>query len=290
MISNLCELEVNLATRDIRFDDFDGNCVSECVFVNIADFGYMQQSFASGVIELDKESEVGNAGHVSGHYLAYMIIDPHGLEEFDGVSFGLRGFLFASGTMLAHEFEFFAGERLFFAGKDILLHEAVDHQIRIAADGRSEMGIMGESESVMADIIGRIDGFGLGSDGQNVYRALESFGRTAGIAGGSGFSTFRLFLEGLHFGEFVGIGQVMHTIDERSAGPDRGSHHAVSEEHKLLDEMVRLVGRFEVNIRRMAFVVEMKAHLVLLDSERAVGYSGCTEFGSKGVEDVDCLV
>ena len=103
---------------------------------------------------------------MSGQNFADMIVHPDGLEEFDGIAFGLCGFLFARRAMFAFLFQFFAGERDRFAGEDIFLHEAMDQEIGIAANGGSEMGVMGESEAVVTDVIGGIDGLGLRSNRQ----------------------------------------------------------------------------------------------------------------------------
>ena len=67
---------------------------------------------------------------------------------------------------MAFIFEFFAGKGTRFSGKNILLHEAMDHQVGIAPNGGSEMGVMGKSETVMTDVIGGIDGLGLRSNRQ----------------------------------------------------------------------------------------------------------------------------
>ena len=94
-----------------------------------ADVGDMNQSFAARLVQLHKQSEIGYAGDMSGQHLTYMVRHPHGLKEFDGVPFGLCGFLLASGAMFAFLLQFFAGQGLFLAGQDIFLHEPMHHQV-----------------------------------------------------------------------------------------------------------------------------------------------------------------
>ena len=134
-IFELCKFKVTLSAIYVCFDHFDFDGVAQSVrysvlgadesvvflivlpvFSREADIGDMNETFAARIIELDEESEVGDTGNMSVENLAYMVGEPDGLEEFDGVTFSLRGFLFAGGTMLAHEFHFFTIHGLFFAG------------------------------------------------------------------------------------------------------------------------------------------------------------------------------
>ena len=51
----------------------------------------------------------------------------------------------------------------------------MDHDIRIAPDGGSEMAIVFKAQSVMADIFCRVDGFGHGPDAELFEHMLFGF-------------------------------------------------------------------------------------------------------------------
>ena len=111
---------------------------------------------------------------MSGKGLADMLFQPHSLEHLDALALSLLCLLFACRTMFALFLQLFAGHGLLFAGEDIFLHKPVNHQIRIPADGRSEMRIVGKSKAVVTDVVGRIDGFRLRADGKEFYRAPDT--------------------------------------------------------------------------------------------------------------------
>ena len=119
--ANLCKLEVDLRAIYVCADHFDAHFVAQGVgkmvlgadepvvlFIVLpslareADLGDMNETFTAIFVELNEQTEFGYTGYMSGENLAYMVGQPEGLEQFDGVSFSLCGFLFAGGTMLAH--------------------------------------------------------------------------------------------------------------------------------------------------------------------------------------------
>ena len=96
--------------------------------------------------------------------------------------------------------------------------------------------------------------------------------------------------EGFDFFEFLAVGKIVDAIDERSAGSDGFGYRTVGEEHKLFDQMMRLVRGLEVYLRRMAFFVEPEPHLVLLDRQGTVGDSLGAEFLRKGIKGSKSLL
>ena len=102
----LYQLKIDLGAGEVHADDLDGDLVAQNIVLGMLDGDHMDESFAAGLVELDKETEIGDAGDETGEDLAYMVLHPHGLEEFDRVAFSLRGFLFTSGTMLAFILQF----------------------------------------------------------------------------------------------------------------------------------------------------------------------------------------
>ena len=281
----LYQLKVDLGAVEVDAGDLDGDFVTEDEVFGMLDGGHMDESFAAGVFQLDKEAEIGDAGDEAGEDLAEMVLHPHGLVHLDRVAFGLGSLLLTRRAVLAFLLEFLAGQCFFFPGEDILLHEAVDHEVGIAANGRGEMGVMAESQAVMADVISRVNGFGLGPDREHIYRALDGFLRDLMMShfGGHGALAFEL----LDILEFFGIGEVMDAIDEGSSGTDGFGYGAVGKEHEFLDEMMGFVRGFEVDLDGMAMFIEAKAHLILLDRESAIGDALGTEFGGERIEDFE---
>ena len=53
--------------------------------------------------------------------------------------------------------------------------EAVDHHVGIAADGAGEVGVEVEGEAVVPDVVGRVDGFGHGAEGEDLDKLLLAF-------------------------------------------------------------------------------------------------------------------
>lgn len=278
----LHQLEVNLVAVEVDAGDLDGDFVAEDEVLGVFDGDHGDESFAAGGLELDKEAEIGDAGDEAGEDLAHMVFHPHSLEHLDGVSFGLGSLLFARRAVLAFILQFFARQCFFFPGEDIFLHEAVDHEVGIATDGRGKMGVMTESKAIMADVVSRVNGLCLGTDSEHIDRPLDRFLRDLMMSHFGGHST--LAFELLHFLEFFGVRQVMNAIDEGSTGTDGSSDGAIRKEHEFLDEMMGFVGGFEVYLDGIAVFVEAEAHLVLLDGKGTVGYSLGTEFGCQAVE------
>ena len=79
----------------------------------------------------------------------------------------------------------------------------------------------------------------------------------------------------------------MYTIDKGFATADRGGYRTVSQQHKLLDEVVCFIGGFEVYLGRVSVFVQTETHFFLFDGEGTVGDAGGTELGSKVIEGKD---
>ena len=278
----LHQLEVYLVAVEVDAGDLDGDFVAEDKVLGVFDGDHGDESFAAGGLELDKEAEIGYAGDEAGEDLAHMVFHPHGLEHLDGVAFGPGSLLFARRAVLAFILQFFARQCFFFPGEDIFLHEAVDHEVGIATDGRGKMGVMTESKAIMADVVSRVNGLCLGTDSEHIDRPLDRFLRDLMMShfGGHGTLAFEL----LHFLEFFGVRQVMNAIDEGSTGTDGFGYRTVGEEHELLDEVVRFVRLLKIDLRWEAVLIQTESHLVLLDGERSAGNPFGAEFLSHFVE------
>ena len=138
------------------------------------------------------------------------------------------------------------------------------------------MCVMSKGKSIVPDVIGRIDSFGLCSNGELVDGLLRD---TSAHFSREGF-------DGIHF---LSIRQVMHAIDKWSAGSNGFCYCAVSEQHELLDELMCFVMRFEIDFYGIAIFIKSETDFVLFDSERSGCHSLGTQFLGKGIDGDDCL-
>ncbi len=77
--------------------------------------------------------------------------------------------------------------------------------------------------------------------------------------------------DGGQFGEFGGVGLVMHAIYKRFpfaaflGFADGCGHSAVGKQHEFLDELVGVFGYFEVYSCGMAGLVDVEAHFLAVE-------------------------
>ena len=167
---------------------------------------------------------------------------------------------------------------------------AVDEQIRVAADGRGEVGVVGLGEAVVAETFRRVDG------------ALEGAeqGDLQGVAVGPARQEFEDFLDFAALGEvacldavgqqklaiFLQAGFVRHLVDPIKGGTmlavEVAGDGLVGEEHELLNELVGFVRRLFLDPVRAAAFVEEDAELGKIEIESAAGKAPLTQGGGKG--------
>ena len=128
------------------------------------------------------------------------------------------------------------------------------------------MGVEVEGQPIMADVVGRIGGFGHCADRQGrdqilLLFAVDVLHQLVDILGQglAGRFTLHLVAEPQHktaqLGELVRIGFVVDSIDECTftvlyTGPfaaNKFGHFAVGQQHELFDQLVRLFHLFEVD-------------------------------------------
>ena len=181
------------------------------------------------------------------------------LLALDGGPFGLGGQLFHGRAVFAATFQPLAVEGL--AAIEITLEQAVDHHVGIAPDGRSEMGVMAEGQSIVADVVGRIDSLGHGPDGDgrdHVFfgRALDFIEHFVDVAAQLFLTAFDIEVvaerldEPRNIGQLFHVGQVVYAVHERlgvGLFADIFGHGSVGQQHELLDEVVRLARLLEID-------------------------------------------
>ena len=240
-----------------------------------------------GPLQLDIDTPFAQARDRTLELLAQVLL--HKLDHlvFDRSTLGISGQNLPLGGVFAQ------GLQLPLIGRgaplEVVRQKAMHQHIGVAADGGGEVGIVGEGQTVMAQIVGRIDRLG--------HRAYGH--RREGIALGFALDAVEQFVQLLGDGtplrgtedvaetkgeltetiQLVGRGDIVHTIDHRTrnlapllahtVGAELG-HTAVGQEHKLLDELVGLLLHLEIDLDGATRLVELEAHLLALEGNRSV--------------------
>ena len=184
------------------------------------------------------------------------------------------------------------------------------HQVGVAADGRGEVGVVGEGEAVVADILGAVIGFGHGADGDGVDHVLlaasgDVFEEAVvalckGFARGGFHAEAQLGNELDESVELLGVRFVMDTVDEGFARSSRFSRFtrgltnvlgdgAVGQEHELLDEPIGLLALLDVDADGLGVFVELELHFLRLKVDGAAAVTGGTQLLCDGMEGEDGL-
>ena len=201
--------------------------------------------------------------------------------------FGLRGDHLAVRRPFAQGVDFGLVRR--FAPGEVVRQQAVHHHVGIAADGRREVRVAGKRQSVVADVVGRVVGFGHGAHGHRRNGVL--LGRTLDLreelvhlpGDGAAFRGFEDVAEAEDElpepVELLLARGVVHAIDHRArhgtalfaaAVAAELRHAAVGQQHELLDHLVRFLLLLEVDAQRPAVLVEPEFHLLAVERDRAV--------------------
>ena len=148
---------------------------------------------------------------------------------------------------------------------------AVDHQVRVAADGAREVRVVVEAKPIVADIVGGVDGLRhrlqcsalddifLGPVLNCLDQVVEVFRLDVAVVElqlvAEEFDVLGQFLN------FFGIGAVVDAVDERlvEAGiriGDVAGNGAIRQQHELLDQPVGLHPMLRYDVDGVAFVIE----------------------------------
>ena len=183
---------------------------------------------------------------------------------FDRRAFRLGGHDLAVRSACAEVFQFRFVGRL--AAREVMRQQTVDHHVGVAADRRREVRVVGERQTVVSDVVGRVIGFGHRAHGH----------RRHGVFLRGSLYLFEELVQFLGYGaalrsledvpeaedelpeavEFLLARGVVHAVDHRALrraaalGPAFAAelrHAAVGQQHELLDHLVRLLLLLEVN-------------------------------------------
>ena len=217
-----------------------------------------------GFVQLDIDAPFGEPRNVPVELLADALLHEFDHLVLDRGAFGLGGDHLAFRSAGAQIFERRLVCRLLAC--EVTRQQAVHHHVRIAADGRREMRIVGECEAVVADVVGRIKGFCHRAYGHRRYGVL--LGRVLDL----GEKLVQLLGHGTALGGFEDMSEAEDELPEAvqlllaRRVVDAVNHRtfdgaalvglafaaelrdaAVGQQHELLDHLVRLLLLLEVN-------------------------------------------
>ena len=204
--------------------------------------------------------------------------------------------------------------------EEITIEQTMHHAVGITTNGRSEVGIEVESQAIVSDVLGGIDGLGLRADGKRgehvllravvdflhqlvdaladllVLRMIDDIRLLAtedalhivAKASSKGCQAFELLLRRL----------VVDTIDERlglllhlaidalrtHVLADGLGYRAVGQKHEFLDELVGILRHLEIHIGGLALLVEHELHLLAFESDGSLGKTTGTQLLGQAVE------
>ena len=242
------------------------------------------QPFDVVLVDLDEDAPLGDARYVAGELLAQACLHELHHLVFDRGAFGLGGDHFAFRGVLAQRFECRLVGRL--AAFEVACQQAVHHHVGIAADRRSEVGVVGEGQSVVADVVGGVVGFGHRTYGQRrddvlFGAALDLLEELVHLLGdGTALGGFEDVPEAQdelpEALQLVDVRFVVDAVDHRAArlapsdlAAELGNA-AVGQQHELLDHLVGLLLFLEIDAHRPALLVEPEFGLGAVEADRTV--------------------
>ena len=258
------------------------------------------------VVELDIDAPFGETRDVAVELLADVLL--HELDHLvlDRGAFGLGGDDFAVRGPDAQLLDGLLFDRL--AALQVVGQQPVDHHVGIAADGRGEVRVVGECQTVVADVVGRVVGLGHRThghrrDGILFGRALDLLEQLVHLLGhGAALRGLEDVAEAEdelpEAVEFLLARGVVYAEDHRAGhGPTlfvaavgaELRHAAVGQQHELLDHLVRLLLLLEVDAQRFAVFVEFEFHLLTFERDGAVLEAACAQGLGQAVEREDLL-
>ena len=205
------------------------------------------------------------------------------LFVFDARALSSGSHQFALGAVLTEFFIFFRTDRA--SPLSIFCEKAMHHQVGIATNGRSEVGVVAEHQTIVTNVVHRIARSHHRTQCHHLHHMffLLAFHFREQIV--QTFRNVRLRTLGAHlvtefchksteFLHFFGIGHIVDTIRQHlgllSLRHDSHllSHSAVGEEHKFLHEFVGILGYLHISGDGMSFFVNFKAHFGAVKSDR----------------------
>ena len=156
------------------------------------------------------------------------------------------------------------------------------HQVGIATDGRSEVRVVVERQSVVSDVVGRVFRLLHGADGYGFDKVLlfASLHLVQQSVDGCRYILFGSYCTNLvtesgnearQVFQLFGVGQVVNAVGQHFGllafwhTAYLFGHGAVGQQHKLLNQLVGLFGYFEVHPDRFALFVYFELHLVAVE-------------------------
>ena len=135
----------------------------------------VQQALAQQIVDLDEDAEVGDARDDAAVDLAKVFACHHDHGQLGRCAFGIDAGTFRLRAMVGHAacigIDGLPALRRD-GGHGILFEHAVDEQIGIAADGRREVRVVLEAQTVVADVGLGIDGLCLTAEQQGIDDGL----------------------------------------------------------------------------------------------------------------------
>ena len=223
-------------------------------------------------LNLNIHSPLCETGDVTVELVAYLVLHEFNKLVLDARALGLGGDHFTLGSVLACGLVSLAVGTL--SSGEIGSEKAVNHHVRVAADRRGEMGVIGEREAVVTDVVDvvaclrhraerkKLDGVELRLILRRVEEAVQLAGELLAI-GYLAEIVAEIAHKSAQVVNFCHVRLVVYTIDKglfflptlcRSLSGDRITilvkicprsnkfrHTTVGKQHKLLDEPVCLL-------------------------------------------------
>ena len=278
------------------------------------------QTLAMRLVEFDIQAPLGHARDMASEHATQALTHEFDLLVLDRSAFGIGSKLLLSAHVLALVLEFDGVHTLLSCG--ILVQQTVYRQVGIAADGRSEVGIVVKRQTIVADVGRAIDSLGHRADSQNGEHFFLGFalGLLQHLVDGfidilaRALGTYLVAEVGGDVGkvlQFVQVGLVVDAIDKCLGGPvlghlaDMFSHLAVGEQHEFLDEFVGVLCHMDMDGGGHALLIDVKLDFLAVEGYRSSFLKAATpqllchlvehsEFFGKvtfaGLEDVLCLL
>ena len=259
--------------------------------VVVAKLAQPHQSLAGGFGNFDKDAPVGDTRNYSVKGFAYKLLHIHGLHVLHRRAFCVGCILLPKRTVLAELLKGLGlGRR--FAVKAVL-KKAVHQHIRVSANRRGKMGIVVKGKAVVPHVGRSINGLGHGPHGKRFKHV--GFGRTLdltkefvdGFAHVARAVDLHLVAERTHElaerNQLHRVGMVVNAVNHsardllglcsRLFAACKDGYLAVGEQHKLLNELVGILGLFDVGPDGLVVGVEAKLYLSTVKTNGTVVHS-----------------
>ena len=235
--------------------------------------------------DFNVEAKLRHAADRSVKFLSEAVGHKFHLLVLDAGALGLRGQLLHGRGVFAEFFILVGVGRASAFG--IAREESVDHRIGIATDGRGEVCVVLEHESVVADVVNGVAGLLHGAQGHHfddclfllalhiAEHAVQTLRNLRlGALGANLESEFGD--EGTEFLQLFGVGHIVDAVGQGLGLLALGhaayhfGHTAVGQEHEFLHQFVGILGHFNISGNGVAFFVNFEAHLGSVETDTAV--------------------